>query len=92
MTRKIEVTIPAEMMPYVDVNDSKMEQVQKAMILYPYIKNETISHGKAASILGIPKMDLIRIYSDMGIDYIDMDFSEIEKEIATFERIKGLKL
>ncbi|MCL1950538.1 MAG: UPF0175 family protein [Turicibacter sp.] len=92
MAGKIELAVPTEMIPFIPVNDSRMEKVQQAMLLYPYIKNETISHGKAAEILGISKMELIEIYSEMGIDYISMDYSEIEKEIATYQRLKGKRL
>lgn len=45
--------------------------LRNAMLLYPYIKNDTISHGKAAEMLGIPKMELIELYGSLGIAYPD---------------------
>lgn len=38
---------------------------------YIHIKNDTISHGKAAEMLGIPKMGLIELYGSLGIAYPD---------------------
>lgn len=45
--------------------------------------------GKAAEILGIPKYDLIELYDQMGLAYLDMDISEAEEEILNWERLKG---
>ena len=60
-----------------------------AMILYPYIQQGTISHGKAAEILGIFKMDLITLYGKMGLPYIEMSDDEIEEELETIRYLKG---
>lgn len=49
----------------------------------------TISHGKAAEILGISKYDLIELYNQMGLAYLSMDISEIEDEVANWEKLKG---
>ena len=35
------------------------ELIRKALSLYPYIQNQTISHGRAAELLGIRKSELI---------------------------------
>lgn len=58
-------------------------------MLYPYIRDNIISHGKAAEILGIPKYDLIEIYDHLGLAYLDMDISEIEEELMNWDKIKG---
>jgi hypothetical protein len=60
------------------------------MILYPYIKNLTISHGRAAEILGINKLDLIAFYNDMGLAYLDMGMDEIEEDVSTYRKVKGI--
>ena len=58
-------------------------------MLYPYINNRTISHGKAAEILGIAKYELIELYDHMGLPYLSMDISEIEEEVTNWEKLKG---
>jgi len=88
MTGKIELSIPLEMIPFIPTDDSEMELLQRAMMLYPYIQNETISHGKAAAILGIGKIELIGIYSRLGISYLDIDNCDLDKEVAVYNRIK----
>lgn len=51
----IEREIPEEMKPYID-STNKLRQ--NAILLYPYILDKTISHGRAAEILGMLKLDL----------------------------------
>ncbi len=58
------------------------------MLLYPYIKNETISHGRAAEILGIRKNDLIEIYDSMGLPYLGQDISEVEEEVDYWIKLR----
>lgn len=60
---------------------AKENLVREAMDLLPYIENLTISHGRAAEILGISKEALIDLYGDMGIPYIKGDFHSIKKEL-----------
>lgn len=70
---------------------SSDELKRNALILYPYIKDMTISHGRAAEILGIPKWDLIELYNSIGLSYLDMDFSEAEREIDIYYQLQGVK-
>lgn len=84
----VELQIPVEMKKYVQLKDDKAVLLRNAMLLYPYIKDCTISHGKAAEILGINKLDLIALYSSMGLAYFDMTEEELEEDIATYHRMK----
>lgn len=77
----IEIRVPKEMLPFLLTENTLDVLRRNALILYPYIKDLTISHGRAAEILGIPKWDLIELYEDMGLPYLDMDISEVEKEL-----------
>lgn len=79
----IEICIPKEMKPFLLNENSSDELRRNALILYPFIKDLTISHGRAAEILGIPKWDLIELYNSIGLPYLDMDISEAEREIKS---------
>lgn len=57
-------------------------------MLYPYINDRIISHGKAAEILGISKYELIELYENMGLAYLSIDISEAEDEVENWEKIK----
>ena len=52
----IQLKVPKEMQVYFTDDyafESNEELKRNALLLYPYIHNNTISHGRAAEILGI---------------------------------------
>ena len=84
----VSMEIPDEMLEFA-MPSNKDDQLRiNAMILYPYIQQGIISHGRAAEILGIFKMDLITLYGKMGLSYIEMSEDEIEEELATVNYLK----
>ena len=68
--------------------NSETELIRNALLLYPYILNQTISHGGAAEILGIRKSELIDIYDKLGYSYLDMTMDELDLELETFRKLK----
>lgn len=86
--KEISIKIPKEMSVYLMVNEGQTELERNALMLYPYIKNLTISHGRAAEILGISKWELIQLYDHLGLAYLDQDISEVESDMETYKRLK----
>ena len=84
----VNISVPTEMAAYIVTEDKKMELQRNALLLYPYIKNLTISHGKAAEILGIPKWELIELYDNLGLAYLNMDIREVEEEVRCYHKLK----
>lgn len=85
----VRIKVPEKMAIYLHPKNKKAELERNALLLYPYIRDRIISHGKAAEILGIPKYDLIELYDKMGLAYLDMDISEVEEEILNWEKLRG---
>lgn len=83
-----EMKMPQAMIYFMAANAQKNELERNALMLYPYIKDLTISHGRAAELLGLSKRKLIELYGDMGISYIDCDISEIKDDMKTFEELE----
>ena len=52
-TESITIRVPAGMKKYLADTNTETELTRNALLLYPYIANQTISHGRAAEILGI---------------------------------------
>ena len=50
-----KLKIPGELISLLSQSDKKTEMQRNALLLYPYIHNQTISYGRAAEILGINK-------------------------------------
>ena len=86
------IRIPTKMIAYIQSATEDDELQRNAMMLYPYIKNGTISHGRAAEILGISKLKLIDLYGDCGLPYFDIERSEIEKEIQTYYDLRDKEI
>ena len=84
----ISIDVPAEIGRYFQDFDPELEFERNAMLIYPLIQNLTISHGRAAEILGISKLTLIDYYCSIGIPYIDLSKEEIEEEVNEFLRFK----
>ncbi len=90
-TVNVQLTVPEEMTPYLLNEDFEHSFERNAMLLYPFIKNMTISHGRAAEILGVRKWDLIEYYNSIGIPYLKQSKNEILSDVATFDRVMARK-
>ena len=85
----VSMTVPEEMLPYLDDRGEKRSFERNAMLLYPFIRNLTLSHGRAAEILGVHKLDLIDFYASMGMPYPDQSVEDLEEELADIHRLEG---
>lgn len=85
----MEIKLPALVKDY--ILDQTTEEMRNALLLYPSIANHVISHGRAAELLGMYKMELIALYSRLGIPYLDMTDEEFEEEIQTVKRLASVK-
>ena len=87
-TESVTIRVPIGMTKYLKSMDLETELTRNALLLYPYILNQTISHGGAAEILGIRKSELIDIYDKLGYSYLDMTMDELDSELETFRLLK----
>ena len=88
-TVNVQLAVPEAMAPYLEDTDRDHSFERNAMMLYPFIQNQTISHGRAAEILGVPKFDLIDFYASMGMPYLHQSVAELEEELADIRRLEG---
>ncbi len=87
-TESITIQIPAGMSKYLVTVNPEAELTRNALLLYPYILNQTISHGRAAEILGIRKSELIDLYDKLGYSYLDMTMDDLDVELDTYRELK----
>lgn len=82
----ITFNIPDTAARYVKTEaDGTPDVRERAMLLYPAIADMTISHGRAAELLGIPKWDLIELYAGMGIPYVNQTWEEVEQDMRNID-------
>ena len=85
----ISLEMPENLASFAMPSKEEEDQLERnAVILYPYIQKGIISHGKAAEILGIFKMDLITLYGKRGLPYIEMTDDELNEELEMVRYLK----
>ena len=77
-----------QMHKYLEELSPELEMRINALLLYPYILNQSISHGRAAEILRIGKSELLEIYDKLRYSYLDLIQDELEEDLETFRQIK----
>lgn len=87
-TENVTINVPVGMSQYLVNVNPETEIIRNALLLYPYILNQTISHGRAAEILGMRKSELIDLYDNLGYSYFDMTMDELDADLETFRRLK----
>ena len=87
-TESVTIKVPVGTSKYLVTVNPETELTRNALLLYPYILNQTISHGRAAEILGIRKSELIDLYDKLGYSYFDMTLDDLDEELNTFRMLK----
>ena len=90
-TKSVTIKVPVGMSKYLLTMNPETELIRNALLLYPYILNQTISHGHIAEILGIRKSELIDLYDKRGYSYFDMTMDDLDDELNTFRELKKKK-
>ncbi|MBD5465759.1 MAG: hypothetical protein HDR22_08070 [Lachnospiraceae bacterium] len=85
----VNIKVPTEMAVYLEPSNQVIELERNALLLYPYILKQTISHGRAAEILGIRKNELIDIYDKLGFSYLDLTMNELDMELEAYRKVKA---
>lgn len=86
---KVEIDVPEDIVPYTVLEDKDAQITRNAMLLYPYIKSGAISHGKAAEMLGIHKIDLISLYGKLELPYFDETEEELAEDMEVLKKLRG---
>ncbi len=85
----VNISVPQSIVPYTKIEDENMQLMRNAMLIFPYIKNDSISYGKAAELLGMNKLDLISLYGSLGICYFDQTGDELDSDILAIKKVRG---
>ena len=88
--KQVKISVPEEMVSYVTLGNDEAVLKQNAMILYPYIQDNTISPGKAAELLGLRKLDLIALYVKLGISYLQKSIEEIISDLQSIKKLRNI--
>ena len=80
---KIEIEEPLAALLH--QTNQPVQQAGREMIVLELYRRGTISSGKAAELLGMPRIDFIKHASRLGIPFCDMTDAEWEAEKAALK-------
>lgn len=84
-----KIKVPEQMVFYLHPETKQEELERNAMIMYPYIRNGILSHGRVAQILGMKKWDLIKLYDELGFPYLN-NVSDYEDDLRMVDELKEI--
>ena len=88
----IQIEIPEALLPFARPKDEREQLLRNAMIIFPFIQDETISYGRAAEILNLKKIDLIQLYGSLGLPYFNQTKEELEEDLRNIKLVMGQKV
>ena len=88
-TETVTINVPIGMSKYITSLSAETEIMRNALLLYPHILDQTISHGRAAELLGVTKTELLDIYDKLGYSYFDQTMDSLIEELEMFQRLKN---
>ena len=83
----IQIEIPEALLPFARPRGEREQLLRNAMIIFPFIRDETISYGRAAEILNLKKIDLIQLYGSLGLPYFNQTKEELEEDLQNIKSV-----
>ncbi len=86
-TLTVAMTLPRDLLGALDVPQIRLEAKLRELIALELFREERISSGKGAELLGISKWEFIRLLNKHGISYFTESPEELEAEVAMLEAV-----
>ena len=82
MNARFEVTVPKALLDY-GIGQAEFQRRAVEWLVLSLYTQERISSGKAASLLGVHRVDFLDLLRRYGIAYIDLSPEELDAELET---------
>lgn len=86
-TIQVSINLPRDLVGALDIPPSHLAPYLQEVIALELFRQGRISSGKAAELLGLCKLDFIRLLSKYNIPYFTESPEELGAEIATTQRL-----
>jgi len=86
---KIPLELPRDLLGALDVTPALLEPRLRELIALELYREGRISSGKGAEILGLSKIEFVRLLAQHDIPYFTESSEELKSEISTLEQILG---
>ena len=82
----ISMEVSQDALPFFSTKDESLLLEQKALMMFPFVKNGVLSRGRVAELLGVNKFEIISLYQRFGMPFIDTPIDDLEEDIANCEK------
>ena len=82
-TITLRVPMPKETFLTLGLSEREAVEAMKKSFIIELYRKDKISSGKAAELLGVRKLDFIRLLAEEGIPFFDYTDEELEEEFRT---------
>jgi predicted HTH domain antitoxin len=81
----VKIEVDDDLAALLQQTHQPLEKAAREMIVLELYRRGSLSSGKAAELLGMPRLDFIKHASKLGIPYIDMTPEEWEREKSALD-------
>ena len=79
---KIQIELPRDLMAALNIPESDLGRRAKEWVILELFLEGEISAGKAAEILGMPKVGFLDLLDQRKLPYLDASSQELESDFA----------
>ncbi|MBC6475119.1 MAG: UPF0175 family protein [Hormoscilla sp. GM102CHS1] len=81
--------LPQELIPILEANEAELEGIILESIVLELVRQQRISTGKAAELLGISKWEFVQLLGQNNIPYFTESSKELVAQVEIVQRILG---
>ena len=82
----VSLSLPQALLFDCGFSQQSIQEFMMQTFVMALYRQDRISSGKSAHLLGIHRMAFIRLLADEGIPYIDYSIDEFESELASIKQ------
>lgn len=84
---EVSLSLPRDLLGALDLPQSSLSQLVKESFAIDLYRQNRISSGKAAELLGLSKLAFIQLLGQHGVPYFTQSPDELEAELVSAERV-----
>jgi len=88
-TLTVALDLPRDLLGALDVPRVQLESRLRELIALELFREGRISSGKGAELLGVSKLEFVRLLAQHGISYFTESSEELTAEVATLDQLLG---
>lgn len=88
-TLTVKLVVPRDLLGALDIPEARLEGRLRELIAIELFREERISSGKGAELLGMSKREFIQLLAQHGVPYFGETPEELATEVAAVKKLLG---